>query len=62
MGNIHVVLDLHMKIYNGGSPSVMYIYCVVCYCVTAAPCVGSLGCVFTFDCIDNVTFLPVDIS
>ncbi len=26
----------------------MYVYCVVCYCVTAAPYVKSVGCVFAY--------------
>ncbi len=52
---LSLVLCVTYEIYSEGGPS-MYIYCMVCYCVIAAPCIRSVSCVcayfYTFD--DNL--------
>ncbi len=42
-----VCSGLAYEIYSGGGPAT-YVYCVVCYCVIAAPYVRSVGHVFTY--------------
>ncbi len=42
-----VCSGLAYEIYSGGSPFT-YVYCVVCYCVIAAPYVRSVGRVFKY--------------
>ncbi len=45
--NVLVCSGLAYEIYSEGGPST-YVYCMVCYCVIAAPYVRSVGQVFTY--------------